>query len=58
MAQQTTQTAETKKKNKYQENYALLMIPKDVHKTLKAYCDHHGYKMAGLVSNLIRKHCK
>lgn len=52
------QTKETKKKNKYQENYALLMIPKDVHALLKDYCNHHGYKMAGLVSNLIRKNCK
>lgn len=54
----TEKQTKTEKKNKYQDNYSLIMIPKDVHATLKAYCDHHGYKMAGLVSNLIRKHCK
>jgi len=58
MAQQTTQTTETKKKNKHMDRFALIMVPKDVHTMLKAYCDHHGYKMAGLVSNLNRKHCK
>jgi peroxiredoxin len=54
----TNQTKQTTKKNKHMDNYALIMVPKDVHATLKAYCDEHGYKMAGLVSNLIRKHCK
>lgn len=53
----TNKTTAEKKKN-YMNNYALLMIPKDVHKQLKEYCNQHGYKMAGLVSNLIKKHCK
>jgi len=53
----TTEQTKTKK-NKHQEKYALIMIPKDVHAILKEYCEHHGYKMAGLVSNLIRKNCK
>ena len=54
----TEQTNQKTKKNKHMDNYSLIMVPKDVHATLKAYCDEHGYKMAGLVSNLIRKHCK
>jgi len=54
----TTEETKTKKKNNYQDKFALIMVPKDVHTILKAYCDQHGYKMAGLVSNLIRKHCK
>jgi hypothetical protein len=54
MANETT----TKKKNTSMEKYQLIMVPKDVHSILKAYCDKHGYKMAGLVSNLIRKNCK
>ena len=37
---------------------ALVQIPGEVHRQLKDYCDHHGYKMTSLVSNLIRKNCK
>jgi hypothetical protein len=54
----TQELKTTKKKNIHMEKYALLMIPKDVHAILKAYCNEHGYKMAGLVSNLIKKQCK
>ena len=57
MATEITNTEPKKKKN-YQDKFSLIMIPKDVHAVLKAYCDTHGYKMAGLVANLIRKHCK
>ena len=54
----TNEKTNTKPKNKSMENYSLVMLPKEVHKQLKEYCDHHGYKMTGLLSNLIRKHCK
>ena len=47
-----------KKKNKHMEKYSLIMVPKDIHQQLKKYCDEHGYKMSGLISNLVRKHCK
>lgn len=42
-------------KNKSLENFKMIMIRKEVHEQLKAYCDHHGYKMSALVSNLIKK---
>jgi|LakMenEpi03Aug12_release.lakeMendotaPanAssembly.Ray.scaffolds.fasta_scaffold4955205_1 hypothetical protein len=55
MAQKTTQT---KTDNKVKRDIALVQISTEVHKILKDYCDHHGYKMSALVSNLIRKNCK
>ena len=48
----------TKTETKVKRDLALVQIPAEVHKILKDYCDHHGYKMSALVSNLIRKHCK
>lgn len=39
------------------KDLALVQVPSEVHKILKEYCDHHGYKMSALVANLIKKHC-
>ena len=54
----TETTQVVKKKNHHMDKYQLVMIPKDVHTILKTYCDEHGYKLSGLVCNLIKKHCK
>jgi hypothetical protein len=36
--------------------YAMLQIKKETHELLKDYCEEHGFKMASLVENLIKKH--
>ena len=54
----TETTQVVKKKNHHMDKYQLVMLPKDVHTILKTYCDEHGYKLSGLVCNLIKKHCK
>ena len=36
--------------------YAMLQIKKETHELLKEYCEEHGFKMASLVENLIKKH--
>ena len=45
---------ETKKERKY----ALVQLPSDLHKIVKAHCKYHGFNMSGYISNLIRKDLK
>ena len=37
------------------ESYAMLQLPKEVHLSLKEFCDERGYKMSRFVSNLIKE---
>jgi hypothetical protein len=43
---------------KEKSDYAMVMLPKELHTALKQYCDHHGFKMTGFVSALIRQALK
>ena len=42
-----------KKGNK---EYAMLMIPSEVHQILKEYCTKHHFIMSGFVSALVKQH--
>ena len=35
--------------------YAMLQIKKETHELLQGYCKEHGYKLSGLVENLIKQ---
>ena len=45
-------------KEKEIKKYKLLQLPEEVHKMLKEYTEHHGFKMSGFVSALIRQSIK
>lgn len=44
--------------NKEERNWTVVQISKEAHAILKAYSDHHGFKMTALLGNLIKKNCK
>jgi hypothetical protein len=53
MTNKTTTT--TKKQDR---NWALIQVTKETHEMLKAYCDHHGFKISALASNIIKQYIK
>lgn len=40
------------------KDYKMVMLPTEVHTMLKEYCEHHGFKMTGLLSALIKQTIK
>jgi hypothetical protein len=40
---------------KEKSDYAMVMLPKEVHTMLKEYCSHHNFVMSGFVSALIKQ---
>lgn len=45
-------------KTAYSERYAIIQIPRETHTILKEYCDHNGFKIGHLVSNIIKRYIK
>jgi hypothetical protein len=41
-----------------ENKYAMVQLPKEVHKELKEYCNRHGFKISALLSNIIRQYIK
>ncbi len=46
------------KLTKEERSWTVVQISKEHHAILKAYCDYHGFKMTGLLGNLIKNNCK
>lgn len=46
------------KKVKPKPEYAMVQLDKDLHRALKQYCDHHGFKLKGFIQALIRQAIK
>lgn len=46
------------KKTKPKKKFAMVQLDKEIHKGLKEYCDHHGFKMKGFIQALIRQAIK
>lgn len=44
--------------DKPKPEYAMIQIDKDLHRALKNYCDHHGFKIKSIVQSLIRQAIK
>ena len=40
---------------KEKSDYAMVMLPKEVHTILKDYCKMHGFNMTGFVSAIIKQ---
>lgn len=40
---------------KEKSDYAMVMLPKEIHTILKDYCKLHGFNMSGFVSSLIKQ---
>lgn len=40
---------------KEKKEYKMVQMDKDLHQALKAYCQHHGFNMAGFVAALVRQ---
>jgi hypothetical protein len=38
--------------------YKMVQLPEEIHKMLKEYCNHHGFKLSGFLSALIRREVK
>jgi hypothetical protein len=41
-----------------EKKYAMIQVSSEIHELLRDYCKQNGFKIGGLVSNLIRKHIK
>jgi len=46
------------KQTKQDREWALIQVTKETHELLKAYCDHHGFKISALASNIIKQYIK
>jgi hypothetical protein len=40
---------------KAKEDYKMVQMDAELHKTLKQYCQHHGFSMAGFIAALVRQ---
>lgn len=40
---------------KKRNTYTTLQIKKELHTELVEYCDRHGYKISGLIENLVKE---
>jgi hypothetical protein len=40
---------------KEEKKYKMLQLDNEIHKLLKEYCDHHGFKLKGFVQALIKQ---
>ncbi len=40
------------------QKYGMIQIEEELHKELKEYCNHHGFKISGFVAALVRKSIK
>ena len=40
---------------KAREDYKMVQMDAELHKTLKQYCAHHGFSMAGFIAALVRQ---
>jgi hypothetical protein len=40
---------------KDKSDYKMVQMDAELHKTLKQYCQHHGFSMSGFISALVRQ---